>query len=39
MRRRDVETGEIHDIEGKGQTDIDNKQIRVIGIRHLEKTH
>ena len=30
---RDVETGEIHDIEGKGQTDIDNKQIRVIGIR------
>ena len=30
---RDVETGEIHDIEGKGQTDIYNKQIRVIGIR------
>jgi len=30
---RDVETGEIHDIDKKGQTDIKNKQIRVIGIR------
>lgn len=30
---RDVETGEIHDIDKKGQTDIENKQIRVIGIR------
>ena len=28
---RDVETGEIHDIDKKGQTDIDNQQIRVIG--------
>jgi len=28
---RDVETGEIHDIDKQGQTDIDNQQIRVIG--------
>ena len=28
---RDIETGEIHDIGKKGQTDIENQQIRVIG--------
>ena len=28
---RDVETGEIHDIDRRGQTDIENQQIRVIG--------
>ncbi len=28
---KDIETGEIHDIDKKGQTDIDNQQIRVIG--------
>lgn len=28
---RDIETGEIHDIDKQGQTDIDNQQIRVIG--------
>ena len=27
---KDIETGEMHDIEGKGQFDIDNKQISVI---------
>ena len=28
---KDIETGEIHDIDKKGQTDIENQQIRVIG--------
>ena len=28
---RDVETGEVHDIDKQGQTDIENQQIRVIG--------
>ena len=28
---KDIETGEMHDIEKKGQTDIENQQIRVIG--------
>lgn len=27
---KDIETGEMHDIEGKGQFDIENKQISVI---------
>ena len=27
---KDIETGEMHDIEGRGQFDIDNKQISVI---------
>ena len=30
---RDVETGEIHDIDNKGRTDIENQEIRVIGSR------
>ena len=27
---KDIETGEVHDIEGKGKIDIENKMIRVI---------
>jgi tRNA nucleotidyltransferase/poly(A) polymerase len=34
---RDIETGEIHDIGKKGQTDIDNQQIRVIGERAFKE--
>ena len=34
---RDVETGEIHDIDKKGQTDIENKQIRVIGAQAFKE--
>jgi len=30
---KDIETGELHDIEGKGQYDIQNKQIRVINVQ------
>ena len=28
---RDIETGELHDIEGKGRVDIENQMVRVIG--------
>ena len=28
---KDVETGEIHDVEGQGKVDIENQQVRVIG--------
>ena len=33
---KDIETGEMHDIEGKGQFDIDNKQISVINPKAFE---
>ena len=33
---KDVETGEMHDIKGKGQFDIDNKQISVINPKAFE---
>ena len=28
---RDIETGELHDIEDKGRVDIENQVVRVIG--------
>ena len=33
---KDVETGEVFDIDGKGQFDIDNKQISVINPKAFE---
>ena len=33
---KDIETGEMHDIEGKGQFDIENKQISVINPKAFE---
>ena len=33
---KDIETGEMHDIKGKGQFDIDNKQISVINPKAFE---
>ena len=34
---KDVETGETHDIEGRGQFDIENKQISVISPNAFEE--
>ena len=34
---KDVETGETHDIEGRGQFDIENKQISVINPKAFEE--
>lgn len=30
---KDIDTGELHDVDGKGQYDIKNKQIRVINVQ------
>ena len=36
---RNIETGELHDIEGKGRLDIENQVVRVIGDQAFNDDH